>query len=102
MPLFKNASKPDVPEEIVARRPSTEKISSITFNPRGRGGYFTINKHRGAKIMAWNSSNPGHETELYEGHGIKHIAYDWIGDNIYYAADGIALKMNYVLLAAHQ
>ena len=75
-----------------------QRITSMAFNPARNVLYFVVSSpHRQSEIMMLDAKTSADSSttttmsmpkSLLHGHGIKHIAYDWVANNLYYAADG--------------
>ncbi len=83
------------PEAVVEDLPSvklppTQQITSMAFANGMDHLYYVVNSvPRQSEIMAINANDANATSRtLLLSHGIKHIAFDWVVGNVYYAADG--------------
>lgn len=71
---------------MVSNIPNVKQISSLAFNQANKSLYFVTNEqHRESQIFVYDIIST---RNLFHGMGIKHIAYDWVAGNIYYAVNG--------------
>jgi hypothetical protein len=69
---------------------STGHITSMAYDKQNGALYYVLNsEHRVSEIwMADVKEGVRSPKPMLRGHGIKHIAVDWVGGNLYYASDG--------------
>ncbi len=77
----------DVP---AVRLPPTQWITSMDYDSKAGLLYYVVNSSpRQSEIMSVRVDDADAiPRSLLRGHGIKHIARDWITGNLYYADDG--------------
>lgn len=83
-------------QEVVPPISNVKQISSLAFNQADKSLYFVTNEqHHESQILVHDSETT---RNLYHGMGIKHIAFDWVTGNIYYAANGKIYVLSFYIL----
>lgn len=73
-------------EEVIPPMVGVKQITSLAYNQMEKSLYFaTIGEDHESQIYILDGKSI---KRLYHGTNLKHIAYDWVTGNIYYAVNG--------------